>query len=174
MGKRRSKSILQLLYRTLNQNDLYSQKAISLTMLWLAHNSFDKKEPKKNFFTELCNYFSPLMPQTSTQVSNKRMTVDFKIDFWRDNSITNFLRICNTNRKCIPYINTYQIQFFPILIFIAKVRFFGTLQWSRHHKRVPKTLAINHLTSFSLLVVINAIQLQFYRPSRIASHRQPP
>ena len=43
MGKR-SKSILQLLYRTLNQNDLYSQKAISLTMLWLAHNSFDEKK----------------------------------------------------------------------------------------------------------------------------------
>ena len=85
MGKRRSKSILQLLYRTLNQNDLYSQKAISLTMLWLAHNSFDKKEPKKNFFTELCNYFSPLMPQTSTQVSNKRMTIDSKIIFWLDN-----------------------------------------------------------------------------------------
>ena len=49
MGKR-SKSILQLLYRTLNQNDLYSQKAISLTMLWLAHNSFDEKKRTKKLF----------------------------------------------------------------------------------------------------------------------------
>ena len=119
MGKRRSKSILQLLYRTLNQNDLYSQKAISLTMLWLAHNSFDKKEPKKNFFTELCNYFSPLMPQTSTQVSNKRMTVDFKIVFGARIRLP-ILRICDTNRKCIPYIIHIQFSFFQYWFLLKK------------------------------------------------------